>query len=93
MKLLIVPVLICLLSSCNQTTSSNQVQNTNRVSKRISVFASSDNESPDNLKHITEELVAPPFLPKYEQSVSGDPVVVELKLTVEEKKLEIEQQI
>lgn len=78
MKKLIVPVLICMLSACNQ-----------EASNRISVLDNSGNENPDNLKHISEELVAPPDLPKYEQAVSGDPVVVEVKLTVEEKKLEI----
>jgi nitrite reductase (NO-forming) len=55
-----------------------------------SVFAPSGNENPDNLKHVTEELVAPPNLPPHQQSVSGDPVIVDVKLTVEEKQLEIE---
>jgi nitrite reductase (NO-forming) len=87
MKKLIVPVLICLLTACNERTSVNQ--NTEGSSKRISVFETTDNENPDNLKHIKEELVAPPNLPKYDQAVSGDPVVVEVKLTVQEKKLEI----
>ncbi|HKK12166.1 MAG TPA: copper-containing nitrite reductase [Flavobacteriaceae bacterium] len=89
MKVIIILVLICTLSACNQPSSSNQKQYTEGRLKPTSVFDSSDNENPDNLKHITEELVAPPFLPKYEQAVSGDPVVVEVKLTVQEKKLEI----
>lgn len=79
MKKLIAPILICMLSACNQTALN-----------RISVFENSDIKNPDNLKHIKEELVVPPFLPKYEQAVSGDPVVVEVTLTVQEKKLEIE---
>ncbi|MEO5948461.1 MAG: copper-containing nitrite reductase [Chitinophagaceae bacterium] len=81
MKLIIITVLVYLLSSCNQPKEES--------SKRISVFEAAHQEIPDNLKHITEELVMPPFLPKYEQSVSGDPVVVEVTLTIEEKKLEI----
>lgn len=78
-----------LLGACNQPTSSNQKQNTEGISKVISVFEAPANENPDNLKHIKEELVAPPLLPGYEQAVSGDPVVVEVTLTAQEKKLEI----
>ncbi len=88
MKILILPVLICLLSACNQPTSKHE-PNIEGVSKHVSVFEATVNENPDNLKHITEELVAPPYMPKYEQSGSKEPVVVEVKLTVEEKKLEI----
>ena len=87
MKILLLTILFYILYSCNQPTSSNQ--NVNRHSQTVSVFETSDNENPDNLKHIKEELVAPPFLPKYQQAVSGDPVVVEIILTVEEKMLEI----
>ncbi|MBI3139375.1 MAG: nitrite reductase, copper-containing [Sphingobacteriales bacterium] len=84
MKKLIACALICILSSCNEPSSAKK-----EASKRISVFEAPATENPDNLKHITEELVAPPNLPKYEQAVSGDAVVVEVKLTVQEKKLEI----
>ena len=87
MKTLIILILFSILCSCNQPTSSNQSMNGH--SQTVSVFETLDNENPDNLKHIKEELVAPPFLPKYEQAVSGDPVVVEIVLTVEEKQLEI----
>lgn len=67
----------------------------------LSVFASCSNNNSnsvfdkkyegdgDNLKHVKEELVAAPNLPKYEQVASGDPVVVDITLTVEEKKIEI----
>lgn len=90
MKSIIILVLACMLGACNQTTSFNKNQNVEGASKTISVFEASDSENPDNLKHIKEELVAPPLLPNFEQAVSGDPVVVEVTLTVEEKKLEIE---
>ncbi len=89
MKLLIILALICMSSACNQPSSVNQQQNKEGTPKRVSVFEPADKENSENLKHITEELVAPPFLPKYDQVVSGEPVVVEVKLTVEEKKLEI----
>jgi nitrite reductase (NO-forming) len=87
MKTLIVPILLCILYSCNQPTTSNK--NANGNSQTVSVFEPLDKENTDNLKHIKEELVAPPWLPEYEQAVSGDPVVVEVTMTVEEKKLEI----
>jgi nitrite reductase (NO-forming) len=53
------------------------------------VFEASNTENPDKLKHVKEALVAPPFLPDYEQVASGDPVVVDVTLTVQEKKMEI----
>jgi nitrite reductase (NO-forming) len=46
-------------------------------------------DNADNLKRVKQELVAPPFLPEYNQVASEEPVVVEVKLTVEEKLLEI----
>ncbi|MHB1278617.1 MAG: hypothetical protein ACYC1Q_09465, partial [Bacteroidia bacterium] len=61
MKTLLIPVLFGLLSACNGSNSTHE---------------NSDHENPDLLKHIKQELVAPPFLPKYEQAVTGDPVVV-----------------
>lgn len=85
MKLLIITVFICILYSCNQPSSSNH----NDSKSKVSVFTPSENEDLEELKHITQEMVAPPLLPKHEQAVSGAPVVVEVTLTVEEKKLEI----
>ncbi len=71
-------------------TTQTACKQSNSASQSNSVFAAPGKENPDKLKHITEELVAPPYLPKYEQTVSGDPVVVDVKLTVQEKQLEIE---
>lgn len=85
MKRIIFPALAILLFAFTQTACKQN----NSGSKTNSVFATPGIENPDNLKHITEELVAPPYLPKYEQTANGDPVVVDVKLTVEEKQLEI----
>ena len=63
--------------------------NTHLRSKVSSVFDVTGPESPDNLKHVTEELVAPPNLPEYDQVAKGDPVVVEAKLVIREKLTEI----
>lgn len=52
-------------------------------------FQANAQDKADNLKRIKQELVAPPFLPKHDQVASGEPVVVEIELTIEEKKLEI----
>lgn len=87
MKILIIPAFVFILYSCNQSPLSNQ--NVNGVAPGISVFTPSNNENPDNLKHIKQALVVSPFLPNYEQVASGTPVVVEVTLTIEEKKLEI----
>lgn len=81
MRTIITLVLFSLLSACS---------NNNGGSNNDSVFKAVGKESADNLKHITQELVAPPFLPVHEQSASGEPVVVDVTLTVEEKELEIE---
>ncbi|MEO8514450.1 MAG: copper-containing nitrite reductase [Ignavibacteria bacterium] len=89
MKTIILAFLVCLLYSCNQQTSLNQKKNLDTNSNTVSVFETPSNENPENLKHIKQNLVAPPDLPEYEQSVTGDPVVVEVKLVVQEKKLEI----
>jgi nitrite reductase (NO-forming) len=90
MKKIIIPILACLLGACNKPSLPNQKENAEVNSKTSSVFEPVDEANPDNLTHTKEELVAPPFLPTYEQVVSGDPVVVEVTLTVEEKELEIE---
>lgn len=43
----------------------------------------------DNLKHVTEELVAAPMLPKFDQVDKDDPKVIDVTLIAEEKKLEV----
>jgi len=45
--------------------------------------------SADELERVTQTLVAPPFLPAHEQRVSGPSVVVQVRLVVEEKLLEV----
>jgi nitrite reductase (NO-forming) len=59
-------------------------------SRTVSVFDEPPLVNPDHLKHVTELLVSPPFLPDFNQTSSGDPVVVDIKLTAVEKKIEIE---
>jgi len=39
------------------------------------------------LPRVTQEMVAPPFLPKHEQTNSGGPKVVEVRFVIEEKKM------
>ncbi|MEE9157660.1 MAG: copper-containing nitrite reductase [Gammaproteobacteria bacterium] len=41
------------------------------------------------LKRVQLELVAPPFVPKHEQTAGPDPVVVEIRMEVEEKEIEV----
>lgn len=43
----------------------------------------------DNLEHVVQNLVAPPFLPEHEQVAKGGPKIVQVTLTVEEKKMEV----
>lgn len=69
--------LVLVLNSCSSSGN------------KSSAFGTPPDEDVDNLKHVIEELVPPPFLPKYNQVAEGGPKVVEVKLTVEEKKMEI----
>ncbi|WP_428353369.1 multicopper oxidase domain-containing protein [Methyloprofundus sp.] len=46
--------------------------------------------SPDGLERVTQELVAPPFLPEHTQIAIGDPKVVKIRMVVQEKEMEIE---
>ncbi len=39
----------------------------------------------EGLEHVTQTLVAPPFLPAHEQTASGPPKVVEVRMVVDEK--------
>ena len=78
MKLLSTTLIFILLSFAACNKSSEQ-----------SVFEKSKQEDIDKLKHITENLVAPPLLPEYEQVDNNDPVIVDVKLVIQEKKMEI----
>src|SRR5680860_124592 len=72
-------ILISVLTSCNPSPNNS----------KESVFAEAPFYDADNLKHIKQEMVSPPALPKHEQVAEGDPVVVEVTFFVEEKKIEI----
>lgn len=44
----------------------------------------------EGLERVTQTLVAPPFLPAHEQVAEGDPKVVQVRLVIEEKLIEID---
>jgi len=46
-------------------------------------------EEVSGLKRVRLELVAPPFVPEHDQVAGPDPVVVEVRLEVEEKEIEV----
>ena len=46
-------------------------------------------EDVSSLERVTQELVAPPFLPEHEQVNTGEPRVVEARMVVEEKEIEV----
>ncbi len=41
------------------------------------------------LERVTQDLVLPPFLPDHEQTVTGDPKVVQVRMVIEEKLMEV----
>ena len=46
-------------------------------------------EDVSGLERVTQELVAPPFLPEHEQTYDGEPRVVEVNMVVEETEIEV----
>jgi nitrite reductase (NO-forming) len=46
-------------------------------------------ENVSGLERVTQELVTPPFFPEHEQVYTGDPRVVEIRMVVEEKEIEV----
>uniref|UniRef100_UPI003D0CC63E copper-containing nitrite reductase n=1 Tax=Vibrio sp. TaxID=678 RepID=UPI003D0CC63E len=55
--------------------------------------ASSDrmaNYTADQLERVKQELVAPPMVPKHDQVAVGKPKVIEVKMHIEEKQVELE---
>ncbi len=46
-------------------------------------------EDVSGLERVTQELVAPPFFPDHEQVNTGEPRVVEIRMVVEEKEIEV----
>jgi len=75
-------VVALLLSACNSIISSNK--------NKTSVFDESSSENADNLEHVKETLVTPPFLPKFNQVDTGAPKIVEVRLVVQEKLLQVD---
>lgn len=45
----------------------------------------------DSLERVPQELVAPPFLPKHEQIAAGPSKVVQIRMVIEEKEIEVER--
>lgn len=80
-NIFLILVITLLLSACNSINSSNK--------NKTSVFDESTSENADNLEHVKETLVTPPFLPKFNQVDTGAPKVVEVRLVVQEKLLQV----
>ncbi|MGV9014088.1 MAG: copper-containing nitrite reductase [Flavobacteriales bacterium] len=54
-----------------------------------SVFQTPEKVDADKLPHVEQLMVAPPALPVHDQVAKGGPVVIDVRLTVQEKKLKI----
>jgi nitrite reductase (NO-forming) len=88
-NIILILAITLLLSACNSKNSINKNQSANTNINQESVFDESPSENADNLEHVKETLVTPPFLPKFNQVDTGDPKVVEVKLVVQEKLLQV----
>ncbi|MBC8005717.1 MAG: nitrite reductase, copper-containing [Verrucomicrobia bacterium] len=82
-KYLLISLVLSFLWACNGKSGNISGDSS------VSVFEETGPDSPDDLKHITQTLVNPPALPEHEQVASGDPVVVDVRLVIEEKLMEI----
>lgn len=69
--------MVVLLGSCGQSGN-----NTGVIDKTYTGDG-------DGLQRVKEELVAPPGVPKFDQVAKGEPKIVEVTLTAEEKKMEV----
>jgi nitrite reductase (NO-forming) len=67
---------VILVSACKSSSSS-------------SVLDQKNDGDGDNLPKVTQDMVAPPMLPKFDQVDKDGPKVVQVTFTVEEKKMEI----
>lgn len=75
---IIISILVIFLAGCGNSE------------RKTSVFKETGTSSFDNMKHVKQELVAPPALPEHEQVVgNNDRVIVDVRLVVEEKLIEI----
>jgi len=45
----------------------------------------------EGLERVTQTLVAPPYLPEHEQAVTGPPKIVQVRMVMEEKEIEIDK--
>ncbi len=77
------------LAAAAGLTACSSDSNSENDKKGNSVLEDGGPDSADNLKHITQDLVAPPNLPEYDQVAKGDPVVVEVNLVVKEQFVEL----
>jgi len=57
----------------------------------ISAFAAGGAQADpaDSLERVTQKLVAPPLVPEHEQKAPGSPRIVQVRMVIEEKKLEV----
>jgi len=80
-KVCIIPILLILnlFTSCNHPSTGTQE----------TVVTDKQQTNPVNPEHVTQKLVPPPVLPQHKQVADKEPVVVEVKLVAEEKKMEI----
>lgn len=52
---------------------------------------SAESQNLDNLKRVVQNLVSPPFLPEHDQIAKGNPKIVEIRMVIEEKIIEVDQ--
>ena len=75
-KILLIFILLFHLNACNNSGST-------------SVIDEKFEGDGDNLPRVTQEMVAPPMLPKFEQVDKDGPKIVQVTFVVQEKKIEV----
>ena len=69
-------MLVMIFSACKNSSST-------------SVLDQKNDGNGDNLNRVTQELVAPPMVPKFDQVDKDGPKIVQVTMTVQEKKIEV----
>ncbi len=74
------------------TSETAEMSHGNTPSIKMTEAMTAEPDEIDALPHVRQELVAPPFLPEHTQRAEGGPKVVEIELTVEEKRWTLDNQ-
>jgi len=78
------------VASVGAAAAAGLISQTARASSKPPVGAAVAPQQIAGLQRVRQELVAPPFVPKHEQVAQGGPKVVEVRMVIEEKLMDVD---